>query len=341
MNEFPKTTFSARSGESGVHLVAYIISNSFGWLFRRNHDETDVGIDGFIDIVESDGNVTGKCLAVQIKHGNSYLKTKTEDGYTYYGNIKHINYFANYPIPVLIIVCDPESKVCFWEKFDLSITEGTDSGWKMCIPFDQTLISKFRTRLKEMAGSVIDYQDQLKAYWAINDKISADSSHISCVIDREDIEKFDFTNIIKFFERLQVTKKIARQMQGKVDIFIFGYDLDERELWQIPDVIKWFDKAESLIKYWFFFLSLEEPTPGLFLLTCCRCKAKWIQNPKATLQEKGVIEFDRKLFSKFLRRNFMWLNELTERLNISDEENKRISITISNRFVVTRPSESP
>ena len=92
MNDgFPKYTHSARQGEAGVNFVAKIISNEFGWIFRRIHQEHDFGIDGQIEIVGDDRSITGQILAVQIKHGPSFLSEKTRWGYIYRGEVKHFN----------------------------------------------------------------------------------------------------------------------------------------------------------------------------------------------------------------------------------------------------------
>ena len=72
-NGFPRFTHSAKQGEQGVSLVARITSDSFGWLFKRNHQEHDFGIDGQIEVVTGTGAVTGQMLAVQIKCGKSFF----------------------------------------------------------------------------------------------------------------------------------------------------------------------------------------------------------------------------------------------------------------------------
>jgi hypothetical protein len=328
MRKFPKITRSARSGESGVNLVAYIINNSFGWLFRRNHNETDVGIDGYIDIVEEDGSVTGRCLAVQIKYGSSYLRVKFDYGYTYYGELRHLNYLGNHQIPVLIIICDPDSLICYWEQFSLNKSQGTEKGWKMTIPSDQTLNYLFSNRLKEIAGPAIDHTDQLKEYWAANRLLGDESSFVSCVVDREEILNCDHSNIKWFFERIQVSKELTRKMQGKIEMFIFGYDDDERELWEIPEIIEWFRNVETLVRFWFFFLNTEANSQGLRLLACCRCDAKWNNPQEVKRSGHGSVGFSSELLASFLERNYIALNEMSEQLNISLDENERISLAV-------------
>ena len=95
---FPLYNKQHFTGEIGVNEVSKIVNEQFGWIFRRNPAEYDFGIDGYVDVVSVEGAVTGQCFAIQIKSGQSYFKTKTLNGYTFYGEEKHLNYsIKEYP----------------------------------------------------------------------------------------------------------------------------------------------------------------------------------------------------------------------------------------------------
>jgi hypothetical protein len=64
---FPTYSKQARAGEKGVDVVACVFNDDFRWLFRRNHQEHDFGIDAQVDVVLESGAVTGQILALQIK----------------------------------------------------------------------------------------------------------------------------------------------------------------------------------------------------------------------------------------------------------------------------------
>ena len=82
---FPQYSNTAKLGEFGVRIVSKVISDTFGWLFKRNHQEHDFGIDGQVELVTNDGAVTGQMLAVQIKCGRSFLVEKNKWGFVYMG----------------------------------------------------------------------------------------------------------------------------------------------------------------------------------------------------------------------------------------------------------------
>jgi hypothetical protein len=60
--------------------------------------------------------VTGRLIAIQIKAGNSYLKEETSSGFVFRGKIKHYNYWTNHSLPVILVLCDLEKEVCYWEQ---------------------------------------------------------------------------------------------------------------------------------------------------------------------------------------------------------------------------------
>jgi len=102
----------------GVTFVKHATEAEFGWIFRKNPQEYDFGIDGYIDLITESGEVTGKSIAVQIKCGASYFKEKTKHGWNYRGELRHINYFMNLPCPVLLILVDPEKAKIWWVDFE-------------------------------------------------------------------------------------------------------------------------------------------------------------------------------------------------------------------------------
>lgn len=328
-NSFPKYNRAVSTGERGVNLVSTIVNDKLKWIFRRTHNEHDFGIDGYIDLVTNDRLVTGKTLAVQIKSGESFFRQKDEYGFIYYGEIKHLNYFINHPVPIIIILCDLDTFECYWVKFNPNDTESTPSGWKITVPYEN-ILSNSHDKLERLAGPAKDYTDELRAFWSTNNLIE-ESGHILYLIDPIDIENFDFTNILNFFERLSVNKKVALKSQGKVEIGVFGYDDDPRELFEIRKVKQFISELDYRFDSAFYFLRNEPKAQGLKLLACCSCDAKWVGR-RATKDRRGQVEFDPDKFGNFFARHFLGLNRMTEWLKLSLDENKRISFAVTKYF---------
>lgn len=109
----PTYSPSAQLGGLGLEIVSRIVRYNLKWLLRPNHQEHDFGIDGQIDIIAEDNTVTGHMIGVQIKCGKSFFEEQNRWGYIYRGERKHFNYLSNYPIPVVIVICDPATEECY------------------------------------------------------------------------------------------------------------------------------------------------------------------------------------------------------------------------------------
>jgi hypothetical protein len=96
---------------AGVHKVAILLT-SIGLVFRETSN-ADVGIDGYVELVDESGEATGATVAVQIKSGSSYLRDGG-DFWRYYPEEKHRCYWEMYPLPVVLMLHDPTDDRVYW-----------------------------------------------------------------------------------------------------------------------------------------------------------------------------------------------------------------------------------
>lgn len=325
-NGYPTYTKSAQKGESGVNIVAQIVNDQFGWVFKRNHQEYDFGIDGQLEVVTSSGSVTGQMAAVQIKNGPSFFKEKNKWGYVYRGERKHFNYLSNYPLPVFIIICNPETNECLWGHFVAEQTTGTEKGWKITIPFE----NDFRNSKSELLSLLPETKDNLGAletYWALNNLLT-DSGHILFVFIPEEIESGDTSRVRNFFDRLSSSKELAHNCMNKVEFSFSGYDFDSRELFEIEGVRRYISQLSDALPEFLFFIKTENPGHTLRLFVASLCSGSII-GPRATQKgTKHKVVFDTKLITKFLNGKWPGLNTLTHWLNMSEDENKAITYSV-------------
>ena len=326
---FPTYTPSARRGEEGINLVTKIVNDELHWLFRRTHQEHDFGIDGQMDIVGSENEVTGQFVGVQIKHGKSFFQEKDRWGYVYRGEIKHFNYLCNYPAPVIIVLCHPQSEDCYWAAFDPEQATLTDKGWKLTVPFASKLHDS-REELLALVGPVRDMVPELRRYRVLN-RVFEEVDRITYVIDHKDIVGLSTTNLRAFFDRLRSNRETAYSMQGKVEILFSGYDDDKRELYEIPEVRRYASLIEIAIPELLFFVALDEFASGFKAIVLCLCQGK-VTGARPSVGSRARAEFDTELLSQFLIRHWPALNNLTNWLAISEEENKAICYAVMNHL---------
>lgn len=318
---FPQFTGQASLGEAGVLAVSHLFLSELRWLFRRNHQEHDFGVDGHVDIVTAEGRVTGRGFAVQIKHGASYFREDTGDGYRFRGPLKHINYYANYPLPVVLVLSHPGTGECFWAVFDILQTSKAGEDWTLLVPKSQRLSVASREALEALAGTPKDYSNALEQYWRENELLTGEGL-IIIGIARKDIEAFETDWFVATFERLQLTSGLAKATQGRVEFWVSGYDEDPRDLWEIPEVQHWFRAVDGRVKYWFYFCNTRTPHQALTVLLACCCDGKRLPDTS--------IDFAPALLKPWIEAHFIWLNEITDRLGLPVEDNKRMSFAALN-----------
>ena len=319
---FPQFAPSAKQGDLGVSIISRIMSEGFGWLFKRNHQEHDFGIDGQIEIVTAEGIVTGQMLACQIKCGKSYFQESNRWGYVYRGETKHFNYLANYPLPVIITLCDPESREVYWTRFravDAHITEG---GWKLTIPFDNKLSSS-KDALQAMLPVLADYLSPLKEYWRVNNMLFGVAG-IVLMVDSKEVVAKDVSRVTDFWRRLCATKELALHCQGKIEIGIYGYDDDPRELFEIEEVRQFIRILDEALPELFFFACAGKPATTLMLFVFCLAGISW-EGERSTPGDprKYIVDFG--MLGPFLERHFSGLNLIAEWLGLSEKEIERMS----------------
>lgn len=148
MTDYPEYSNDAALGNKGRRIVETIVSDQLGWLFREVA-KGDLGIDAFVELLrEDDRRSEGRLFAMQIKCGHSYLKERTDDGYVFRGESKHLRYWTEYSLPVVLVICNPDTSVCNWVEITPSTVAELTAGWKVTVPFEQTLDGSSKDRLK-------------------------------------------------------------------------------------------------------------------------------------------------------------------------------------------------
>ncbi len=66
----------------------------------------DYGIDGEVEFKDNDGKSSGKRIYIQLKSGNSYVRTRKSDGREIFdvSNDRHLDYWVNQPVDVYLVI---------------------------------------------------------------------------------------------------------------------------------------------------------------------------------------------------------------------------------------------
>lgn len=122
----------------GVHLVALTFLRQFGWI-EREQPISDYGIDMHIEIAMN-GNPTGQLLGLQIKTGSSYFTNDKGHAYVFdRGDKRHLEYWLDQAIPVLLVLCDQLNGLILWVHVERSKVVETINGWRIEVPKSNVL----------------------------------------------------------------------------------------------------------------------------------------------------------------------------------------------------------
>jgi hypothetical protein len=112
----------------------------------------DFGIDGHIEVV-ANREPTGNLIAVQIKSGPSYFRSKDPNGITFRGTAAHLEYWLKHDLPVIVVLHDPVSDDAYWQVVTPRNVTPTPRGWKISVPRSQKLDLAHAPALEAIASN--------------------------------------------------------------------------------------------------------------------------------------------------------------------------------------------
>ncbi|MEH1948618.1 MAG: DUF4365 domain-containing protein [Nostoc sp.] len=156
---------SSHTEKLGVAEVIRICAKA-RTIFRQTSTD-DVGIDGFIELVEN-GAATGVIAGVQIKSGGSFLDD-TGTRFTFKADQEHFGYWARCSFPVIGIVFSPDYEKAIWlDITSLSSDERIVNGpYSLTIEYsDKTAFTPYNI-LSEIQSAIYKYAYQRRNLWQI------------------------------------------------------------------------------------------------------------------------------------------------------------------------------
>jgi hypothetical protein len=325
--KLPKQNINSELGEQGLTIVKQIVEKELHWIFRKNHQEHDYGIDAYIDLTTDLRQVTGKSIALQVKTGESYFTEKNTFGWVYRDQIEHLNYYLNHQIPVFILLVNEKENKVYWCLCEFDKTEQAGENWKITIPFNQVLNGDSRAQFEKYVSPLIDYVSPLQNFWEQN-KLLKNFGRIFFIVDKQSVIDKKYHELIMAIERLKVNPDLMETLKGKVDIGIHGYDQDERELYEIKEVREWVDLLFKNVNGLTYFLATDEFAQFLRIIQFCKVgvtiKGVFMINGK----KKKRVEINFSNSQPFMEEMFLDLNTFAEKHNISLEVNKDISFRL-------------
>lgn len=150
-NRYPSYDDTAYLGDKGIRMVDKIVSDEMKWIFRDIR-KNDFGIDAQLELVDERKRGTGRLLAAQIKCGNNFFSEENTEGFVFRGDKKHLLYWLEHSLPVILVLCNPETGICYWQEVGSASTIALDVGWKIVVPKVNVLCENSKRQLTQIAG---------------------------------------------------------------------------------------------------------------------------------------------------------------------------------------------
>ena len=319
---FPKLSRSQQTGSAGVTIVQRLVESKLKWRFRRNHQEDDFGIDGYIDVVSDSGQVVGKMLAVQIKTGSTYLDTSHSKQLLFKGDLKHLNYFLNTPIPVLVVVVDEKRGSAYWAQVHPGKIRLREKCWILSIPKKQRLDASAKRKILRLVGLVHYFIPTVEYFETLRQMISS-MSGVLFLITKSEILNTDVSRLKQFIEMFHADCESLESIRNKLSLGVHGYENDSRELYEIPEVRRWFKHAEQEVLGWPFYLMTEPDGAAIKVFLFCTSELTPVGEWNGKTLRKVWI--DGKEVGAFLERHFISLNNFAVEHSLSMKQLENVS----------------
>ncbi|WP_169811708.1 DUF4365 domain-containing protein [Nocardia sienata] len=126
MNSLPKVGDTDFAERAGINRVAETVNGAR--CIWRELLQKDIGIDGHIEYVTPDGYAPGRIIAVQVKSGASWFRGSNKEFLSYTARRSHAEYWARYPLPVVLVLHNPATSETIWVDARASLrTRGQDA----------------------------------------------------------------------------------------------------------------------------------------------------------------------------------------------------------------------
>jgi hypothetical protein len=192
--QFPTAGTNYAQERQGIAAI-----QSYAALRRQIWRETrtgDVGVDGHIEFVTQDGCATSQIVAVQVKSGLSYFDKRSARGWKFYPEDKHRNYWEFFPLPVLLVLHNPESGIAYWADVRQALRNPGAKRAFVEVPEDNRLDRTEVTALFETAG-VQDQPFIEDLDGVLANLLAAQSNNASFPLSHFDLLAHGLTNICR------------------------------------------------------------------------------------------------------------------------------------------------
>lgn len=213
----------------GVYSVAKIFVEEFNWIFREQ-SVNDFGLDGYVELTKLHDYKTqkyyptGKIIGVQIKSGVSFFNEIDKFGNIIFRGVqKHLSYWLNHNISVIIILYDKSKNLAYWQVINTENVETTGENFKLKIPQSRILNKENISTLTEIANFKNSYEYKL---WNLKNSLDE-------IEYLKSIQKlYLYVELEEYKQKYNVGLTITDEFDDYCEKLIYNHDSTNLNRWQ-------------------------------------------------------------------------------------------------------------
>jgi hypothetical protein len=147
---------------------------------------------------------------------------------------------------------------------------------------------------------------------------------IVVVISRQEVETGDTSSVASVLKSCIASPERALSLFEKLDIAFHGYDQDQREVFEIPEVRKYVSLLDQEFPFWLFFLTKEKL--GLQAIMLCFMPPYLTEDARKTVLPERL---DQLLSGRW----FPAMNHICEVVGFSESQIERLTDDVANYFI--------
>ena len=149
--------------------------------------------------------------------------------------------------------------------------------------------------------------------------ISQQSDYIVLQIPQEAIQNCDTSEYVTLLHGITDSLQSFEAAFQRYVFLISGYDNDQRELYQIPEVV-WFKKdLNSKLPFWLYFINTSDKKFFSWMIACL-CRAMSLDQDEETI----YADFNADAYNELIETQFSNIVKLMSRLGMGESIQKKV-----------------
>ena len=138
-------------------------------------------------------------------------------------------------------------------------------------------------------------------------------------ISQRNIQICDTSGYVSLLHDATGTVQSFKEAFQKYVLLVSGYDNDQRELYQIPEVVKFITDLNSKLPFWLYFINTKDKRFFSWMIACL-CQATSLDQDEETI----YADFSAEVYNKLIETQFSNIVKLMSGLGMGESIQEKV-----------------